>query len=68
MLVAMTEAMITQLTWIVGLSSLLQSLLLYTCNYNSLTSTTMHTAVEQLDYTAQLQLTPSQAPSLLCTR
>ena len=37
-------AMTIPLTWIAGLSSQLQS---------SITSTTMHTAMEQLDYTGQ---------------
>ena len=50
--------MTTPLTWIAGLSSLLQS---------SITSTTMHMALEhvQSDYTGQLHLTPSRAQ---CTR
>ena len=47
-----TGGMTTPQTWIAGLSSLLQP---------SITSTTIHTAVEQLDYTGQLQLTPSRA-------
>ena len=45
--------MTTSLTWIAGLSSQLQSSLLL--------STTIHTAVEQLDCTGQLQLTLSRA-------
>ena len=53
-------AMTTLLTWIAGLSSLLQS---------SIISTTIHTAVEQLDYTgtATVNTVASTIHTMNCT-